>query len=452
MALEKKRLVLINPVSTYRKGFSLDLTSKFPPLGLAILAAHTPSHWKIRIIDEHFQTFRFREADLVGITSFTASAPRAYEIAKVYRDRGIKVVMGGIHASMCPDEALNYVDSVVIGEGESVWGQVLEDQLAGNLKSRYYGQQLEMKGLPEPRHDLLDPRYVFHSVQTSRGCPMDCDFCSVTSFNGQHYRLRPVEEILDELEHFRDSGKALFFVDDNIAGISPAHHERAISLFKGMVERGFRFEWLSQTSLNIARDDEVLKWAGKSGCKTLLIGIESETLEGLESATKKVNIRTGVENYKSNFRKINKHGIAVLGTFIFALESDSAQSLINRARYIRRSGINAVQATILTPMPGTPLYRRISEQNRLACTHFPDDWKYYHVMDIVFDHPKMTAQELASTMKRCWGMLYNPLRLVLLFLKTWYFTRSLRVAVWSYDTNIHYRNIVFEREIHHCGK
>jgi radical SAM superfamily enzyme YgiQ (UPF0313 family) len=159
--IHKKRLLLINPVSRYRRGFASDLTSKHPPLCLAIIAALTGPEWKINIVDENFQTFRFREADLVGITSFTSSAPRAYEIAKEFRDKGIPVVMGGIHASMCPDEALKFVDSVVIGEAESAWPELLKDYSSGKLKQVYKGIQVEMKDLPKPRHDLLHPPLCF---------------------------------------------------------------------------------------------------------------------------------------------------------------------------------------------------------------------------------------------------------------------------------------------------
>jgi radical SAM superfamily enzyme YgiQ (UPF0313 family) len=444
---KKKTLLLINPVSQFRHGFSQDQTSKHPPLALAIIASYTPANWKIRILDENFQAFHFREADLVGITSFTPSAPRAYEIAQVYRQKGIPVVYGGIHASMCPEEALNYVDAVVVGEAESVWQQLIADFEVGQLQKIYRGSFRDMVNLPLPRHDLFHPGYVFHSVQTSRGCPMDCDFCTVTAFNGQHFRVRPVNEILDELESFKGDNRAIFFVDDNICGMTKSHQERAIELFKGIIDRGIKINWFSQTSLNIADNEELLRLAAKSGCRILLIGIESETLEGLKSANKLLNVKKGVENYQKIFKKINKHGIAVLGTFIFGLETDTVESIRKRADYILKSKVDCVQTSILTPLPGTHLYHRMKDQNRITCKDFPHDWQYFHFADIVFRHPRMAAEDMAPAMTAAWKRIYHPTHLLTGFLRTWWNTRSLTAAVWSYQTNIHYRNIVFEREI-----
>jgi radical SAM superfamily enzyme YgiQ (UPF0313 family) len=450
--IHKKRLLLVNPVSRYRKGFASDLTSKHPPLCLAIIAALTGPEWKIRIVDENFQNYRFREADLVGITSFTSSAPRAYEIAREFREKGIPVVMGGIHASMCPEEALQYVDTVVIGEAESVWPEVLKDYSSGVLKKIYKGKLLEMKNQPKPRHDLFHPKYVFNSIQTSRGCPMDCDFCSVTAFNGNQYRLRPVPEVLDELELLRGSGRAVFFVDDNIVGHGVKHRERAKELFRGIIERNLRIDWFSQASLDVADDEEVLELAARSGCQMLLIGIESELEEGLRSTNKKLNISKGVENYREIFKKINRHGIGIIGTFIFGLESDKPGDLFRRGRYIIRSKVDCIQTSILTPLPGTTLYNRLAGSGSLQCTDYPDNWKYYHFMDLVFHHPAIPSKEFREEILRTWKMLYRPYRLILLFLKTWFRTRKLKPALWSYQSNLHYRNIVFERNLHTCDK
>ena len=445
--IKKKKLLLINPVSRYRKGFARDLTSKHPPLALAIIASYTPSHWKIKIIDENYQTFHFRDADLVGITSFTPSAPRAYEIAQQYRQRGIPVVFGGIHASMCPEEALNFVDAVVVGEAESVWPQLIDDFEKGKLQKIYHGSFQEMVNLPMPRHDLFHPAYVFHSVQTSRGCPMGCDFCTVTVFNGKHYRVRPVNEILDELESFRNDKRAVFFVDDNLGGMGEKHQERAMELFRGIIDRGIKINWFSQTSLDIADNEELLRLAADSGCRILLIGIEAETVEALKSANKSLNVKKGVENYQKIFKKINKYGIAVLGTFIFGLETDNIESIRNRASYIINSKVDCVQTSILTPLPGTQLHKRVVAQNRLICKDFPHDWQYFHFADIVFRHPVMRAEEMAPELIKAWKRIYNPWRLIISFFRTWRNTRHLTSAVWAYQTNKHYRNILFERDI-----
>ena len=442
---DKKRLLLINPVSEHRRGFAQDLTAKHPPLGLAIIAAHTPSNWKIRILDENFQPFRYRDANLIGITSFTPSAPRAYAIAREFRDKGIPVIMGGVHASMCPEEALQHVDSVVIGEAESIWPQVIADAERGTLKRIYRGDMQEMNGQPVPRHDLLHPRYVFHSIQTSRGCPMNCDFCTVTAFNGNQYRLRPVKEVLDELELFRDSGRALFFVDDNIVGYGKHHLERAKELFRGMIDRDLKLNWFSQASINIADDEELLHLAAKSGCRLLLIGIEAETDKGLKSANKSLNLKRGPDSYRSVFRKINRHGIGVLGTFIFGLETDSPEDLLKRSRYILSSGVDCVQASVLTPLPGTTLMTRIREQNRLERGNFPEDWQCYHFTGLTFRHPFIPAGDFDTIMQSIWTKMYSPARIIRLFFRTWWRTGRLTTALWAYQSNLHYRHIVFEK-------
>ncbi len=170
----RKNLLLINPVNPSRAGLAINKGSRFPPLGLGIIAALTPDGWEIDILDENLEPFKFAEADLVGLTAFTSAANRAYEIAGIYREKGIPTVIGGIHASMLPEEALRYVDTVVIGEAESVWPEVIANFEAGALRRTYQGELIDLKGMPRPRHDLFHSGYTLGSIQTARGCPMDC--------------------------------------------------------------------------------------------------------------------------------------------------------------------------------------------------------------------------------------------------------------------------------------
>lgn len=211
-----KKLLLINPVNTSRIGLTVNPSSRFQPLGLGIIAALTPHNWQVEIVDENFAPFKFQEADLVGLTAFTANVCRAYEISSLYRKKGIPTVLGGIHASMCPEEALQYADAIAIGEAESVWANVISDFEAGKMQELYKGDWLDLQEMPQPRRDLFHPNYMFGSVQTSRGCPMNCEFCSVTVFNGHKYRKRLVDAVLDELQTIPQ--KMVFFVDDNIIG------------------------------------------------------------------------------------------------------------------------------------------------------------------------------------------------------------------------------------------
>ncbi|MBM3404254.1 MAG: B12-binding domain-containing radical SAM protein [Bacteroidetes bacterium] len=448
----RKTLLLINPANPYRRGYLLRRESKQVPLGLGIIAAFTPKDWRIIIADENFKTFRYRDADLVGITAVTASVNRGYEIATQYRQRGVPVVMGGIHASMCPDETLQYVDSVVIGEAESIWPQVIADAEAGCLKQIYHGALLHLEKQKIPRHDLYHPLYVWRSIQTSRGCPMDCDFCSVTSFNGGKFRFRPVEEIIEELRAYHGDGRNIFFVDDNIGGITKDHQERAKELFRAIIRSGMKFNWFSQTSLDIADDDEVLRLASSSGCKVLLIGFEAERSEALHSGNKKINLKKGSENYRHIIRRIQKQGIIVLGTFIFAMEADHPEDIIRRARFISNLNVDIVQTSILTPYPGTKLRKRMEESGLLACHNYPFDWQYYNWEDIVIRHPHISSPELARLMEKSWKMIYHPLRRHIKYLKTLSATHDPMLAYWAWRGNWHYRNIVFEKPIHYCDK
>ena len=261
--MKDKHLLLINPVNSTRSGFSVSRSSRFPPLGLGVVAALTSSDWSVELLDENIAPFEYRDADVVGITAFTSAAPRAYEIAAAYRAEGTPVVMGGIHASMCPSEAEQYVDAVVIGEAESVWQQVLEDIEKGQLQKRYLGEWLDPGSLPAPCRDIYSDQYLFASIQTARGCPLNCDFCSVTAYNGSRYRRRPTAHILDELESIPN--ELLFFVDDNIFGYGAGCQEKALELFQGMVERDLKKQWFCQASINVADNLEVLQWASRAG-------------------------------------------------------------------------------------------------------------------------------------------------------------------------------------------
>ena len=192
-----KKLLLINPVGQ-RSGYLLSKSSTYSPLGLAYVAAVTPSNWEVKIADENFDGFEFEEADLVGITAFTSNINRAYEIARIYRKQSIKVIIGGIHASMLPDEALQYADSVVVGEVEGIWETVINDFENNRLSPKYIGPRIALDRFGIiPRHDLLHPSYISHSIQTSRGCPFNCNFCSVSRYLGRAYRQRTAKDVLN---------------------------------------------------------------------------------------------------------------------------------------------------------------------------------------------------------------------------------------------------------------
>lgn len=434
-----KRLVLVNPVNPARTSLTVNKSSRFPPIGLGIVAALTPGSWEVTLIDENWEPFSYQEADLVGITAFTAAANRAYEIAAIYRKRGVPVVMGGIHASMCNDEALRFVDTVVMGEAEDVWPKVIADFESGQLNSLYRGESAELKNAPWPRQDLFHPDYMFASVQTSRGCPMDCEFCSVTAFNGRRYRRRPPEEVLAELESIPQ--KMLFFVDDNIIGYGSESRDRALALFKGMAERKLDKWWFCQASLNFADDEAVLHWAGQAGCKMVFLGLEAEEVDALMEVNKRLNLKRGVDSYAEAFRRIQRAGIAVLGAFIFGMDSDTPDKLRRRAKYMMRSGVDVMQSTTLTPLPGTRLFERYEQEGRLLYTDFPGDWNHYDMTEVIHRPESMTPEALTTLNDNLKKRMYGWRVLVRKALGTLWRTRDMTATMFAWNSNINYRNV-----------
>ncbi len=437
--MKKRQLLLVNPVNRVRSGFTVNDSSRFPPLGLGVVASLTPDTWEVTLADENFETFAYRDADLVGITAFTSAATRAYEIAAMYRKRNIPVVMGGIHASMCVDEALQFVDSVLIGEAESIWHQVLTDYASGNLQRKYRGEWLTPPQLQLPRRDFYNDGYMFASLQTSRGCPMDCDFCSVTAYNGRRYRRRPPEHVLDELETI--PSELLFFVDDNIIGYGSECRRQALELFQGMVERKMNKQWFCQASINIADDPEVLEWAGRAGCRMIFLGIESEDIEGLAEANKRLNLKRGPDSYNQLFERIHQAGIAVLGAFIFGMDADTPAKLRRRADFMISSGVDVMQLTIMTPLPGTHLFERLQQEGRLLFTDFPRDWEQYDLTELVHKPKNFERDELKAVIAECAQRVFSLPNLKLKAKRTLEATGSWQATQFAYRANMNYRNI-----------
>ncbi|MCK9400404.1 MAG: B12-binding domain-containing radical SAM protein [Bacteroidales bacterium] len=441
-----RKLLLINPANKARKGFIHDQGTRFMPLGLGIVAALTPPHWEIELLDESFEEFTFKPADLVAFTSFTASAPRAYEIAALYREKGIHTVMGGIHASMFTEEAVNYIDTVVTGEAEGAWPALINDFESGKIKNLYDGGIVDIKTIPHVRRDIYKYPYVYDLVQTSRGCPMDCDFCSVSRLCGKTYREREVDEVLDELE--KTTRPLLLFVDDNLVNNKKGADERAIRLFKGMVERGIKKFWTSQAALNFADNAEVLYWARKSGCVIILMGIEAETAHALKSVRKNLNLKRGVGSYEKVFRKIHRHGIGILATMIFGMENDKKEDLYARRDFIKNSSIDMYQCTILTPLPGTALYDRMKEQNHIILNNYPSDWQQYHFFIATVNTPSMKREEIESSMHEIWLSLFNKEAMRRKMFRTLWNTKSIKTAYFAYAGNHSYGRMFLEGIFH----
>ncbi len=376
-----KKLLLVNPVGQ-ASGYLLSKFSTVPPLSLAYIAAVTPSDWEVKIADENFGRLEAEDADLVGISAFTSNINRAYEIARTYRRRGIKVVIGGIHASMLPNEALQYGDAVVIGEAEQIWDKVVEDFENNRLSGKYSGPRVDLtQNSIKPRRDLIDPRYVFQSIQTSRGCPFDCNFCTVSKYLGKEFRQRSAQDVLDELQEIE--GEYLFFLDDNLIGHSRKSIKRAKDIFSGMIELGLNKKWWMQTSIDSTKDEEVLKLAAKSGCMFAFVGFETISEMTLKYMKKGINLKIGVANYKKVVNALHSHGIGVVGAFIIGNDHESPLYYKQLAKFLVCSGIDVVQMAILTPLPGTEFMRQVEKKGRLLYRNFPEDWDKYRLSYVV---------------------------------------------------------------------
>lgn len=362
-----------------------NMVFRFPYLSATTLAALTPTDIEVVIEDENVQEISFDSGtDLAAISIMTPLAKRGYEIADRFRKQGTPVIIGGFHATWMPDEAALHADSVVVGEAEEIWKTVMEDARTGALKARYVSSGLsDLVNMPLPRRDLLkkDGYFFINTLQTTRGCPFDCDFCSVTSFYGRTYRCRPLDDIEKELGTISGGANFLFFVDDNITG-NPG---RAKELF-GLLKR-YPFKWLSQTSITFAENPGLLKLAQESGCYGMFIGFETLTQEGLDSLNKKFN---EAEKYAELIQRIHDHGIGIQGSFIFGYDWDTKASFETVVNFAERTKLDSVLFTILTPYPGTRVFSRMMEEGRILTT----DWSQYDMAHVVYRPKNMTPEEL----------------------------------------------------------
>jgi radical SAM superfamily enzyme YgiQ (UPF0313 family) len=409
--MRRRRLLLINPrnplVNITSNNNRWNKYRVWKPLGLLVLAGLTPPEWEITIVDENLGVRDYSQMprpDLVGVTAFTSQAPRAYEVAAVFRGRAVPVVMGGIHATMCQKEAANRVDAVVTGEAESVWAEVLRDAARGEMKPLYSGGQEEMGKTPLARHDLLPSGYQFGSIQTTRGCPLNCSFCSVSAFNGRTYRRRSVEAVLAEFELIRE--KHVLIVDDNLIGTRRDHIARAKELFRAMIEADLGKKWICQATINMADDEELLRLARRAGCLGVFIGFESTTDEGLVEVHKKYNIQKH-RDFRDSVRRIQRHGISVAGSFIMGLNVDRPGIGLRIARTAHSYGVDVLNALFLTPLPGTELWKKMEEEGRIASDRFPDDWKYYTLALPVGRYEHLSREAIIDEMTSCVRKFYS---------------------------------------------
>jgi radical SAM superfamily enzyme YgiQ (UPF0313 family) len=355
-------------------------------LGLTLLASLFPEDYEVRIINEAIEEIDFyAEVDLVGITGLTCVIKRAYTIADRFRERGIKVILGGVHPSLLPQEAKEHADSVFIGEAEGVFDKVIKDVEAGELKPFYKNRERsDLRGMPLPRRDLLGKRYglFLKAIETTRGCPNRCEFCSIPTINGKRYRTRPLEEVDQELSSIiKKRGEYLFLADDNVT----AKEDYAFGLFE--IFKHHRVKWMAFSTVQIAKNEELLKKAQESGCISLFIGFESLLQENLDSISKRF---VHTKELSELVKTIQGHRIGIHGSFIFGFDGDDPGVFKKTVEFVQKNNIEIPAFSILTPFPGTPLRKRLEEEGRI----FDHDWSHYDMSHAVFTPKEMTVQEL----------------------------------------------------------
>jgi radical SAM superfamily enzyme YgiQ (UPF0313 family) len=406
---------------------------RLPQLSLGIIGALTPKEISVNYFDENMSDIDFDDgADLVGITAMTSTAPRAYKIATEFRQRGAKVILGGIHPSVLPDEALRYCDSVVIGEVEPVWHQVIEDFQNKSLKPRYQANDLpDVANIPFPRRGLFKGKgYLITSLlQVTRGCPFDCTFCSANLFSGRTYRTRPIKSVVEEIELTKT--KFIGFLDDNIVG----NRAYAKELFRALIP--LKITWLAQASLTMADDDELLTLMAKSGCKGVFIGLESVTPEGLAEVNKRYQ-KASLMSEK--IKKIHDHGILIEGSFILGLDTDDRSVFEQTLAFAKDNKLDVASWGVLTPYPGTPLQKRLIEENRIISY----DWRLYTCGRTVFRPKNMTVEQLQEGLDWCWYQFYSYPSIFSRFINTR--QRLLTVGVPLLILNLSYKKMLFRTD------
>lgn len=426
------RIALISPKGPlYRhRGGIFRKSLRYAPRTLPTLAALVPGdlNAEIRIYDEGIEDLPDDlQADLVAMTAITGSSMRAYELSKRFRDKGMPVVLGGPHITLAPDDAQPHADAIVTGYAEQTWPQLLRDFAAGKMQPRYdMAPGHSIVGLPHPRWDLVKTRHYFTDqvFEASRGCIHNCEFCVVPAAWGQKPYLRPVEEVVEELKA-RKARKALF-IDLNII----ADVDWAKELFRAFIP--LKLRWYGLSTMLITRDRELLDLAERSGCGGLLIGYESIAPEGLRSTFKTFNslrertppdtkaapgappddpCRSGVAQssaeirakYLDVTRKLHARDIAVQGCFVFGLDHDTPESIMETARFAIEAGIDLPRFAITTPFPGTALYKRLEKEGRILTR----DWNLYDAQHVVFQPAQMTPEQLYEAHEKAWKLAYS---------------------------------------------
>jgi radical SAM superfamily enzyme YgiQ (UPF0313 family) len=393
------KIQLLSPAGEiHRNGTGIFKTAlRYAPLTLTTLAALVPEelHAEVTIQDEGVQPLDLDfDADLVGITAITGTALRAYAVADQLRAKGHSVVIGGVHATLLPDEAAAHADALVLGYAEKSWPQLLRDFAAGRLRPRYFAPTDRRLHVPQARRDLLQKKKyaTVNSIEATRGCPHKCDFCAVPAAWANIYAHRPIEDVVAELRTFEK--RHAVFID--LSPVEDVNYAKA--LYRALIP--LRLRWIGLSTTRIAEDAELLKLAARSGCKGLLIGFESISQDTLNETHKGFHAAAG---YGEVVKKLHDHGIGIQGCFVFSFDSDDADVFARTVEFVDRVKIDLPRYAVVTPFPGTGLYRRWEAEGRLL----HKNWALYDVEHVVFQPRRMSPERLQEGLEWAWGQSYG---------------------------------------------
>ncbi|KAA2241678.1 B12-binding domain-containing radical SAM protein [Chitinophaga agrisoli] len=384
--------IIIAYLQRYEFGHEKDFV---PPITGIHLAALTPREHTVRVIHQQVEPIDFNsDADLIAISFFSGFAPAAFDLAREFRQRGKTVIAGGPHVTYNVEESLTYFDAIVTGEAESVWTRLLTDYSNGKLAPVYKGEPTDLKDIPTPRFDLLpDKFFVKKVIQATRGCPFSCSFCTVPTLN-PGFRLRPVEDVIRDASYnnFKHwwQRKVVWFWDDNLT-INRKYIKELLTKLKAL-----NVWWLTQASMDIAKDEELLQLMKESGCIGVFFGIESFGTDSLADANKRQN---KISNYKKSIAAVHKKGIAVMAGFISGFDHDTKESVEEMADRLMEIGVDVPFLSIMTPFKGTPIHRSLANQGRILTDR---DWSFYNGYNVAFKPNNLTPDELLRAHRTLW--------------------------------------------------
>lgn len=402
----KKLAIILTRGAVYRyKGGAFKIFIRYAPLTLPMLAALIPKDLdlEVEIYDEGVEVIDKEkiDADLVAISSITGGSMRAYAYADYFKSKGTPVVMGGVHATLCPEEAIQHVDAICCGISVETWPQLLRDFKAGTMKKIYERpEKVDFSGWPLPERDIYTSKKLrfisINSIQATYGCPNRCEFC-VTPYSCSGYHHRPVEDVIEEIKQIKD--KNIIFVDP-----SPIEDvEYAKELYSAMIP--LKKQWVSPTTIRLAQDKELLDIAARSGCKGTLIGFETVSENALKKISKGFN---DPDSYYTAVQKLHAKDIGVMGCFVFGLDSDDKDCFKRTIEFVNKANVDVPRFTVNTAYPGTPFYAKMKEEGRIL----EDDWSMHDCQHVVLQPKNMTVEELRAGHLWAWKQAYNPSSIV----------------------------------------